>query len=569
MGLQKRIAVARGDEAADFVLKGGRLLNVFSGMVETLQVAVVDGVVAGLGESFETAEVFDLDGAFIAPAFMDAHIHLESAMVTPDQFAKVATPRGTGTLFADPHEIANVLGVDGVRYLLRACEQLPLSVFMMAPSCVPATHLESSGASLSVAEIEELLKEPRVLGLAEMMNYPGVVFRDSEVLARLTAAEGRPVDGHAPGLKGRDLQAYAAAGIGSDHECVTADDARARLAQGMYVMAREGSSARNLETLMSALTPENSAHWLLCTDDKTPADLLATGHVDHLIRRAVRAGVPPMIALRMATLNAARYFGLHDRGALLPGRRADIVVFDSFDDLRVSHVWHGGDLVAEGGRLLREPETVSPPPARLRVANLPQRPFALPDPGGELIRVIGVRPDQLLTTSEELPPARDGGELISDCERDILKLAVVERHHGTGHVGLGFIRGFGLRKGALATTVAHDSHNVILVGADDKSLAFALRSIIEMGGGKLVVEDERVLAALPLPVAGLMSPSPIEETASRHDDLVAAARTLGCGLPEPFMTLSFMALPVIPHLKLTDLGLVDVAAFGFVPLAVE
>ncbi len=569
-GLARRIAVARGDEPADLLLRGGRHVNVLSGEVETVELAISGGVVAALGEGYEGREVVDLAGACFAPAFIDAHIHLESSMATPDEFARAVVPRGTGTVIIDPHEIANVHGAEGVRYMLAATEALPLEVFVMAPSCVPATHLESAGAELGLEEIAALLAEPRVIGLAEMMNFPGVIFRDETVLAKLALAGGLPRDGHAPGLAGKDLAAYAAAGIGSDHECTTATEARAKLALGMCVMVREGSSARNLDELLRALTPTNTSRFLLCSDDKTPSDLLETGHVDHLVRRALAAGVGPVTALQMATINAANYFGLAERGALAPGRRADLVVFDDFDSLRVSRVFHGGRLVADGGRLTAPlPSPTPAPEGGMRIEGLPPDPFAVTDPGTAKIRAIRAHPDQLLTGEERLEPRREGGRLHADPPGDLLKLAVIERHHGTGRIGLGFVRGFGLGRGALATTVAHDSHNLIVVGADDASMETALAALREMGGGKLVSEGDAVLASLPLPVAGLMSPAPVPETAARFDELTAAARALGSGLPEPFMTLSFMALPVIPKLKLTDRGLVDVEKFDFVSLGID
>jgi len=567
--LARRIAVAAGEEPADLVLKNLRLVNTLSGRIEPTEIAVAGGAVAALGEGYAGREEHDLGGAFAAPAFLDAHVHVESSMATPREFARAVAPRGTGAVFADPHEIANVLGLDGVRWMLAASEGLPLDVFFLAPSCVPATHLESAGAELGPEAVAELLAEPRVLGLAEMMNFPGVIHRDPAVLAKLELAAGRVRDGHAPGLSGRALAAYAAAGIQSDHECTTAEEARAKLSLGMRIMVREGSSARNLAALAPAITPAASGQFMLCSDDRTPADLLAAGHVDHLVRRAVAEGVEPVVAIQMATLNTARYFGLADRGALAPGYRADVAVFEDFARLDVRRVYRAGRLVAADGRLLAEPAPAPPaPPGSMRIGDLGAAPFAIADPGGD-VRVIRAHPDQLLTDAERATPRREGGLLLADPERDLLKLAVVERHRGTGRVGLGFVAGFGLRAGALATTVAHDSHNLIIVGADDASMEAALAAARKMGGGKLVVGPGGVVASLPLPVAGLMSPAPVEETAARLEALAAAARELGCTLPEPFMTLSFMALPVIPSLKLTDRGLVDVDAFAHVPLAAD
>ncbi len=566
--LDKRIAVARGDRPADLLLRGGRLVNVHSGRIEPRDLAIADGRVAASGGGYEGEIVHDLDGAFLVPSFIEPHIHVESSMATPLQFARAVAPRGTGTVICDPHEIANVMGAAGVRWLLAAGEELPLELFCMAPSCVPATHLESAGAELGLAEITELMEQPRVLGLAEMMNFPGVVNRDPGVLAKLAAAGERPRDGHAPGLVGSDLAAYAAAGIGSDHECVTVEEALAKLDQAMMVMIREGSSARNLAELARGVTPENAARWMLCSDDRTAADLLNEGHIDHLLRRAVAEGLDALTALRMVTLNPAAYFGLGDRGVLAPGRRADVVVLEDLESFAVRRVYRGGELIAEAGRLLVEPvSALADPGASVNLGELPAEALAIADPGPGKIRVIRALPDQLFTPEEFHDPRRENGRLPADPERDLIKLAVIERHRGTGRVGLGFLSGSGLKRGALASTVAHDSHNLIVLGADDTSMWRAIRALDEMGGGKVVVEGETLLAALPLPVAGLMSGAPIAETAGRLGELTSAARGLGCGLPEPFMTLSFMALPVIPQLKLTDRGLVDVTAFDFVGLA--
>ncbi|MCB9516090.1 MAG: adenine deaminase [Candidatus Latescibacteria bacterium] len=565
--LARRIAVARGDEPADLVLRGARVANVLSGRVEAADVAIVDGRIAALGEGYEGRETHALRGV-LAPAFIDAHIHVESSMATPRQFARAVVPRGTGTAVVDPHEIANVHGAAGVRWMLQAAWGLPLRLEVMAPSCVPATHLETAGASIGASGVRKLLEEDGILGLAEMMNFPGVIHRDPEVLAKLAAAEGRPVDGHAPGLAGRDLAAYAAAGIQTDHECTTLAEAKAKLALGMVVMIREGSSARNLAALLRGVTPANSRRWLLCSDDRTPSDLLHEGHVDHLLRRCVAEGLDAMTALQMATLNAADHFGFGDRGAIAPGRLADLVLLDDLKGFRARRVYHAGRLVAEDGALLREPAAgPKPPPGGMNLGAVAAHPFAIPDRGGERVRVIVAQGDQLLTGEALESPRREGGELVADPAGDLLKLAVIERHRGTGNVGLGFVRGFGLARGALASTVAHDSHNLIVLGASDAAMEAAVAAMRKLGGGKLAVDGSgQLLAALPLPVGGLMSDAPIEETAEGLAALAEAARALGCTLPEPFMTLSFMALPVIPKLKLTDLGLVDVERFEAVAL---
>ncbi|MBM4118468.1 adenine deaminase [bacterium] len=568
--LARRIKIAGGDEPADLLLRGGRVVSVHTGTIMECEVALAGGEVAALGTGYAAHATVELNGAFLAPAFIDAHIHIESSMATPREFARAVVPRGTGTVVADPHEIANVQGAAGVRWMLEAARALPLSIAIMAPSCVPATHLETAGAALSPEDIAALLAEPGVLGLAEMMNFPGVIHRDPAVLAKLVAAGARPIDGHAPGLAGRELAAYAAAGIQTDHECTTLAEAEAKLALGLRVMIREGSSARNLAALVRGVTPANARRWLLCSDDRTPADLLHEGHVDHLLRRCVEEGLDPLLALQMATLNAAEHFGLADRGAIAPGRRADLVVLEDLVSFKVRQVYRAGRLVAEGGALLEEP-AASPPPASagLNLGALSATPFAIPDRGAARVRVIVAAGDQLLTEEAIETPRREGGFLVADRARDLLKLAVVERHRGTGNVGLGFIRGFGLARGALASTVAHDSHNLIILGASDRAMEVALAAMRELGGGKLVADESGVLAALPLPVGGLMSDAPIAETAAGLERLAAAARALGCALPEPFMTLSFMALPVIPKLKLTDKGLVDVEVFAVCELTPE
>jgi len=567
--LETLLRVARGEEPVDLVLRNARLVNVFSGEVHMAHVAVYAGQVVGMGD-YEGKEELDLQGRFLCPGFIDGHIHLESAMVHPAEFARAVVPRGTTTVIADPHEIANVLGLEGVRYMLEATAGLPLNVYLMAPSCVPATPLETAGATLSAADMETLLQDPRVIGVAEMMNYPGVVAGVPEVLEKVRVARGRPVDGHAPGLTGKDLCAYIVAGIGSDHECTDLTEALEKLRLGMFVMIREGSTARNLEDLLPLVMPGNASRCFFVSDDRDPADLLSRGHMDDILRRAQpQELLPPVTLVQMATLNTACYFRCRDLGAIAPGFRADMVVVDDLEQMKVEMVFKDGRIVARDGVLLEGvlPEKRVLPPSTFDVADLSAARLAVPATG-QRIRVIGVVPGQVFTQSLVEDACVEDGQVVADVARDVLKIAVVERHQGTGNVGLGFIRGFGLQRGAIASSVAHDSHNIVVVGCSDQEMVQAVEAVAEMGGGQAVVEGTETLAALPLPIAGLMSDRPLEEVRHGVEALNQAAHGLGCTLDTPLMTMSFMALVVIPELKLSDRGLVDVKAFQFVPLFV-
>ncbi|MGC8873553.1 MAG: adenine deaminase, partial [Chloroflexia bacterium] len=509
-----------------------------------------------------------LEGRFLCPGFIDGHVHLESAMVHPAEFARAVVPHGTTTVIADPHEIANVMGLDGVRYLLEETAALPLNVYLMAPSCVPATPLETAGAELGAADIARLLEEKRVLGLAEMMNFPGVLHRAPEVLEKLRVASGRPIDGHAPGLSGRDLCAYVAAGIGSDHECTSLQEALEKLRLGMAIMIREGSTAHNLEELLPLVMPGNASHCFFVSDDRHPADLLTHGHIDDILRRArSRELLPPVVLIQMATLNAARYFRLWDLGAVAPGFRADLVVLDDLDTFSVRMVFKDGRLVARDGALVEGtlPAARTLPPSTFRVPDLHPGRFRIPAQGAH-VRTIGVVPRQILTRALVEEALVVDGSAVADPERDLLKIAVVERHRGSGNIGLGFVKGFGLKRGAIASSVAHDSHNIVAIGCSDGELALAVQEVARLQGGQVVVCGEQVLEALPLPIAGLMSDRPLDEVRHRLERLNEAAHALGCTLEAPLMTMAFMALVVIPELKLSDRGLVDVQAFSFVPL---
>lgn len=565
MELETLIAAAHGEAPADLLLKNARLVNVLAGEIHATDIAVFGGRVVGLGP-YEAREVVNLDGRFVCPGFMDAHVHLESSMVQPSEFARAVVPHGTTTVVCDPHEIANVLGLDGVRYVLQASEGLPLQVYVMAPSCVPATHMETAGAELTAADIEQLWAYPRVIGLGEMMNFPGVLFRVPPVLDKIRAAGGRPIDGHAPGLSGRDLNAYVAAGIRSDHESTELEEAREKLRRGMHLMIREGTTARNLHALLPVVTPANARFCHFCTDDRHPDTLLAEGHIDDVVRKAIAWGLDPVMAVQMATINTAEYFGLRNLGAVAPGYRADLLILDDLEAVDIVQVYAGGQLVAESGDFLLERSQLPHVPVQPSV-NVPLSAIDLRIPAAEgRARVIGVIPEQIVTEALRLEPAIEEGFVVSDPERDLLKIAVVERHRGTGNVGLGLVRGVGLERGAIASSVAHDSHNIVVVGTSDAEMKAAVAAVVEMGGGQVVLAGGEVQAACALPIAGLMSDRPLEEVQGQVEALTEAAHALGCTLPDPLMTLSFLALPVIPALKLTDKGLVDVNAFDFVPL---
>ncbi len=569
--MKKLIDTATKREPADLVLREAQVMDVFSGKIERKDVAIREGYVAALGLDFPAQETFHLKGAYLLPGFIDAHIHLESSLVSPAQFCKAALVRGTTAIIADPHEMANVLGVEGVEYMLRITRHLPMDIFFTAPSCVPATPLETSGATLGARELDSLLDHPRVVGLGEVMNFPGVIQGDPQTLEKIHLAleRGKKVDGHAPGLTGEALSAYVAPGITSDHECIHLKEAEEKLKRGMYIMIREGSTAKNMSALIPLVRAFGVSRFMLVTDDRHPQDLLEEGHIDFLLRKAVYLGIAPNLAVRMATFNPAFYFNLRRRGAIAPGYMADMVVVKDLRDFSPVMVFKKGRLVAEEGILLEGIDTAlpEPPPPSFNM-RLPERPFAIPVKGTRA-RVIRVIPNQIATEEEVAkPPSRDGW-VVSDPAQDLLKVAVIERHKGTGNVGLGLIKGFGLKEGALASSVAHDSHNVVVVGASDQEMLLAVRKVEDMGGGLVVVKGQKVLAALPLPLAGLVSLEPVERVAQEVQALHRAAIQLGCTLDNPFMALSFLALPVIPKLKITDLGLVDVEQFKVVELFME
>ena len=566
--LARRLKVARGEKPADLVIKGGRMVNVLSAQVQETDIAVFDGVVVGQGH-YQGVETLELDGQFICPGFIEGHLHVESTFLTPAELTRAVCPRGTSTVVADPHEIANVMGLAGVRAMLANSEDLPITFYFNAPSSVPATHMETAGASLEAAELIKMASWPRILGLAEVMNFPGVVAGAPDVLDKILAFTGRPVDGHAPLLSGRDLNAYIWAGPESDHECTLLSEAAEKLDKGMWVMIRQGTSAQNLADLLPLVNERTERRCLLVSDDRHPDDLAQKGHLDSLLRLAVSQGLDPMIALRMVTLNPARRFGLARRGALAPGYAADLVVLDDLKDFKVRRVYKNGRLVAKDGHLVGNLEAPFPHAARntMRLPAFSSESFRLPVKGGR-VRVIELVPGQILTKQAvEDTPVRDG-LLTADPGRDLARLFVLERHGKSGGLGLGMVRGLGLAKGALASSVAHDSHNLVVAACDDASLFTAVRKVADMGGGLCVALGERVLGAMPLPLAGLMSHKDLGGVLEDLAGLRGAAAKV-CSREEPFMILSFLALPVIPELRLTDRGLVDVNAFKTVELFLD
>jgi adenine deaminase len=571
MELGRFLPIARGDELADLVLCNGRVINVFTGEIIDTDVAIASDTIVGVGPDYAAKEEIELGGRYICPGLIDGHVHIESLMITPPQFARAVVPCGTTTAISDPHEIANVVGADGIHYMLDASEGLPLTVYVNLPSCVPATHLSTSGAELSADDLIALVDLPRVIGLAEFMNVPGAVLGLPGVVEKLIAFQGRVIDGHSPGVSGQWLQAYVGAGPGSDHECTTVDEMLEKLRLGMYVLIRETTAAKNLRALVSAITPHNSRRCAFCTDDRHPGDLLDEGHLDHLVRMAIAEGLDPVTAIQMATLNAAEWFRLYDRGAVAPGKRADLVVFSNLKDFHAEMVFAGGTLVAQDGVPIGDWPVPAVDDSHVRDTvhvEWEQLSFTIPALK-EQVRVIGAVPDQVVTERLVEPAEIVGGMAVAAPERDLLKMAVIERHRGTGNVGLGFVRGLGLERGALAGSVGHDAHNLIVAGCDDGSMMTAARAVGDLGGGLVAAVGEEVLASLPLPIAGLMSDQPVETVGQQTDRLVEVSRELGSSLHDPFMTLSFLALEVIPALKLTNQGLVDVEKFDLVPLFVE
>jgi len=559
--------VARGDEPAELVLENARIVNVFTREISESAVAVVDGHIAGIGQ-YEAEKIIDLNGRYLAPGFIDPHLHIESSMASISEFARGVLPAGTTTVVADPHEIANVLGTAGIEYMLQSGENQPMNVYFTLSSCVPATDMETSGARITAEDMMQFLPHERILAVAEMMNFPGVILGDPEIIKKINYAKQyrKPVDGHSPGLGDKQLQAYIGAGISSDHECTAIEEAREKLLAGMHVMIREGTGAKNLAELLPLVNEKNCRRLMWCTDDRHPHDLIRLGHIDSIVREAIQGGLDPLVAIQMATLNPAEYFRIPDVGAVAPGRRADLVVFSDLNSLQVEDVYSFGRLVASSGKVVPEigkPTSVHVP--RSMNVDFSSLDFSVPVQEGRL-RVIQIVPRQIVTRQRLTKPAVSDGRAVADTGRDILKMAVVERHTGSGNIGLGFVNGFGLKRGALASSVAHDSHNIIVVGTNDADMKAAVVAVVEMGGGLAAVSETALRALLPLPIAGLMTDTPLTRIRDELDRLMTAAKEMGVTIDDPFMALSFLALPVIPELKLTDEGLVDVGKFEIVPL---
>jgi len=558
--LKRRLAVARGDEPADLVVRGGHVFCVFTKEWLEVDVAIADGFVAGLGE-YDGREMLDASGKWIVPGFIDAHMHLESVKLMVDEFARLVLPLGTTAVVADPHEIANVLGVDGIHWLLDASSGLQLDVFFMAPSCVPASGFESPRRPLGPGDLESLMRRRRVLGLAEMMNFPGVIGGAPAELAKLALEGAAHVDGHAPGVAGKKLQAYAASGIASDHEALTVEEGRERLRAGMWLLIREASMARNLLDLLPLVHEYGPGRIAFCTDDRDPDDIADDGHINGMVRKAVAAGIAPEDALLMASFHPALWHGLGRHGAIAPGYHADLLVLPDLEGF-------SPELVLKRGRRVEEVPQVDVPDwvrQSVRIKPLKLSDLAIPSQGGD-VRAIGLIEDQVVTESLIREPAVEDGHAVSDPGRDLAKIAVVERHLATGRVGVGFLSGSGLERGALASTVAHDAHNLVVVGMDDDDMIFAAERLAKIGGGIVAVEGGTVLAECPLPIAGLLSEARLPEVIAQSRACNEAAHELGWTGATPFLTLSFLALSVIPHLKITDRGLVDVDRFELVSL---
>ena len=561
------INVARGFEKADLVIKNANIVNVLSEEIHKADIAIKDGIIAGIGENYSGEKEIDIQGAYVTPSFIDGHVHLESTMMLPSEFAKVALPAGTTTVIIDPHEISNVLGLHGISFMHEAVKNLPLDVYTMLPSCVPATPFETSGFDLNSYDLSLLIDKPWVLGLAEMMNFPGVLNQDNNVMAKLELAKsrGKCIDGHAPYLHGKDLCAYIASGVKSDHECTTPDEAVEKLRLGMYVMVREGTAAKDLDALMSVLKTCNTRKCIFVTDDRHPADLKE--HINGMVRRAVEAGVDPVKAIQIASLNTAEYFGLKNLGAIAPGYKADLLILPDLKTFKPDLVIKNGVVAAENGKLIAElPENEA-----LAVRNSVNVRWITPEDfrieaNGSKVTALEVIPHQLITKSVVSEVKIEDGNAVSNIDNDTLKICVIERHRATGNIGKGFVKGFNLKCGAIASTVAHDSHNMIVIGTNDADMYAAAVALIKCKGGKVVVKDGEVISELPLPIAGLMSDRNFDYVVNKCEELNKTAHSIGCRIEDPFMTMGFLSLPVIPELKVTDKGVFDTNKFDFIDI---
>lgn len=561
MNLETIIKVAKSEEDADLVIKNANIINVLSEEIYHGDVAIVGSRIAGISECYHGKEEIDIKGAYLSPSFIDGHVHLESSMLLPTEFTRAVMPAGTTTVVADPHEISNVLGLQGISFMRESTYDLPLDVYMMLPSCVPATNLETSGVDLNSYDLALLIDRPWVLGIAEMMNFPGVINADNSVLSKIKLGldKNKRIDGHAPHLSGKDLCAYVASGVVSDHECTNAQEALEKLRLGMYIMVREGTVAKDLKALLPILKTKNTRKCMFVTDDRHPKHLFE--HINYMLRKSVEAGLDPISAIQMATINTAEYFKIPNLGAIAPGYKADMVVLDNLRDFRPSKVFKEGKLVAQNGQLVQSLDYVQIPSIRGSVnANVDIKDFEIKAKSNS-VKTINVIQDRLITKASNEDILIENELAKSNVDNDVLKIAVIERHRASGNVGLGFVKGFGLKSGAIASTVAHDSHNMIVIGTNDEDMFYAARELIKSQGGKIVVENSQTLAHLPLPIAGLMSSESLEVIIEKVEELNAAAKKIGCIINDPFMSMSFLSLPVIPELKITDKGLIDANKF--------
>ena len=569
--MENIINVARGLEKADLVIKNANVVNVLSEEIYKGDIAIVDGIIAGIGENYSGKKEIDVNGAFVSPSFIDGHVHLESAMMLPKEFASVVLPAGTTTVIIDPHEISNVLGLHGISFMHEAVKNLPMDVFTMLPSCVPATPFETSGFDLNSYDLSLLIDKPWVLGLAEMMNFPGVLNLDNNVMAKLELAKSKEkrIDGHAPYLSGKDLCAYVASGVKSDHECTTPEEAIERIRLGMYVMIREGTAAKDLDALLPVLKNCNTRKCIFVTDDRHPSDLKE--HINGMVRRAVEAGVDPIKAIQVASLNTAEYFGLQNLGAIAPGYKADLLVLPDLKSFKPDIVMKNGNVIAHNGKLaveiLQGEALAVRNSVNVRWITPEDFKISVNEPDGKIgVKALEVIPHQLITKSVETEALVEDGNAISNIENDTLKICVIERHRATGNIGKGFVKGFNLKCGAIASTVAHDSHNMIVIGTNDADMYTAAVALIKCKGGKVVVKDGEIISELALPIAGLMSDREFDYVVDKCEELNQAAHSIGCELNDPFMTMGFLSLPVIPELKITDKGVFDTNKFDFIDI---
>ncbi len=570
MKQEKLIKTARGLEKADLVIKNANVINVLSEEIHKCDIAISDGIIAGIGEGYEGKKEININGAYVSPAFIDGHVHLESSMMLPHEFAKAVVPCGTTTVIIDPHEISNVLGLHGISYMHEAVKNLPLDVYTMLPSCVPATPYETSGFDLNSYDLALLIDSPWVLGIAEMMNYSGLLNLDKNVLAKLDLAKskGKRIDGHAPFLSGKDLCAYAASGVKSDYECTNPEEATEKIRLGMYIMIREGTAAKDLDALIPVLKEKNTRKCMFVTDDRHPKDLRV--HINDMVRRAVDAGVDVIKAVQIGSLNTAEYFGLKNQGAVAPGYKADLLILPDLKTFKPDLVIKDGKVVAENGKLLKDFAKFEKPSVRssINVRWIEEKDFEIKGTS-EFVNTIEIIPHQLVTKSSVCKAKFENGKLNSNTETDTLKILVMERHRATGNIGKGFVKGFNLKSGAIASTVAHDSHNMIIVGTNDFDMYTAAVELVKMQGGKVVVNNGKVIAKLPLPIAGLISDKDFDYVVKHCDELNEAVKELGCTLDDAFMTMSFLSLPVIPELKITDKGLFSTKKWDFVKINPE